>query len=141
MLPYRKIISRQLPHLFCHLFYQRITVRNQSVHLIGNILQFVGNIKFQIKYCSLQSNHICSCFPFIHSEKLKVSTKVKNIKLLLILAIQQARAESCSTSNHLPEFRLTHHLFEKHQVQHLRHINTGIQHIHRDCNLRHFFRI
>ena len=118
------------------MLYQRFTIGNQSFCLISGSLQFIGNLKFQLKNCSLKCDHICSGTSFIHAEELKISTEIKNIEFLLILSIHQGRAQTGTSPDHLPEFRLTHNLFEKYQIQNFRHINSRIQHIYRDCYLR-----
>src|SRR5699024_4729192 len=96
-----------------HMLYQCIPVSNQSFCLKFHILQFVSDLKFQIKNRSLQCHHISGCFSFIHTEKLKIATKIKNIKFLLILSVQQSWAQTGSPAYHLPEFCFTHNFLEK----------------------------
>ncbi len=86
-------------------------------------------------------NLISSLLSPTHSKKFKISAEVKDVKQLLIFSIKQSWTKSCATANHLPEFRLTHNFFKKHEIQHFRYINTCIEHINRNCNLRQFFRI
>ena len=77
----------------------------------------------------------------VHAKELKVAAEVENIELVLILTIQQPRTQTGAASNHLPELRFAHDLFKEHQIQHLRHVNAGVQHIHGNSDLRHFFRV
>ena len=98
-------------------------------------------MRFQIEYCPLKRHLICRRFPLIHSEKLKVSAKIKNVKPVFILSVKQSRTKSCSSAYHLPKLCLTHNLLKEHQIQNLRHINACIEHIHGNGNLRELFRI
>ena len=141
MLAHSKAVPRQFPHLPAHLIHQCFPVCSQPVRLIFHILKLIGNFKLQIKNRPLKRNCICCSFSFIHSEKIKVSAKIKNIEFLLIFSVQQTRTESCAPPNHLPEFCLAHNLFEKYQVQNLRHVDSRIQHIHGNGNLGQPFRI
>ncbi len=91
--------------------------------------------------CALQGKHIGSCPALAHAEKFKIAAEVEDIELVLILAIQQIRTQTGAAADHLPELCFAHNLFEEHQIQHFRHINTGIQHIHGDGNLRQLLRV
>ena len=77
----------------------------------------------------------------VHAKELKVAAEVKNIELVLILTIHQPRTQTGATPNHLPEFCLAHDLFEEHQIQHFRHVNAGVQHIHGNGDLRQFLQV
>ena len=45
------------------------------------------------------------------------------------------RTKTCATTDHLIELNLRAHLFEEDEVKTIRHVNTGIHHIHRHDNL------
>ena len=106
-----------------------------------HILQFIRNFKLQAENRALNGNHIRGGISFVHAEKFKISAEVKNVKLLLVLTIQKPRTQAGSATDHLPEFCLAQNLFEKDQIQNLRHIDAGVQHIHRDGNLRQLLRV
>ena len=89
--------------------------------------------------CPLQRDHVGGGFSLTHAEKLKVSAEIKDVKFIFVPAIQQGRAKSRATPNHLPEFCFAHNLLKEHKVQHFRHINARVQHIYRNRNLRQFF--
>ena len=130
MLTHSKVTFLQFLHFLTHVLHQSFPVCNQTLCLIGKILKFIRYFKLKIKYRSLNRNRIRYSLSFIHSEKLKVSTEIKNIKLLLILPIKKSRTKSCSPPYHLPELCLTHNLFKKYKIQHFRYINSRIQHIY-----------
>ena len=113
MLFYDKIISRQFLYFVQHLFHQILPICRQIFGLVFDILKLIRNIKLQIKNRPLKCQHISSRLAFVHTEKFKVSAKIKDIKLLLILSIYQAFAKSRSPADHLPELCFTHHLFKK----------------------------
>ena len=106
-----------------------------------HILQFIRDFKLQTENRTLNGNHIRGSISFVHAEELKIPAEVKNVKLLLVLTIQKPRTQAGSATDHLPEFCLAQNLFEKDQIQNLRHIDAGVQHIHRDGNLRQFLRV
>ena len=92
----------------------------------------------KIKDRSLKSKGIARCLTLTDSKEFKISTKIKYIELALIFTINKPRTKSCTTAYHLPKLGITHYLFKKYQIQYFRYIDTGIQHIHGDCNLWHF---
>jgi len=141
MLADSKVLFVQLPHLAHHILHQCLAEGNQIRCLIGQILQFEGNLGLQIEDRTLQGDHIGSRSALVHAKELKVAAEVENIELVLILTIQQPRTQTGATPNHLPEFCLAHDLFEEHQIQHFRHVNAGVQHIHGNSDLRHFLRV
>ncbi len=72
-------------------------------------------------------------------EKLKVFTKIEDDKLPLMVArTEQIRAKPRAAPDHLPVFGAAAHGFVKQQVGHLRNIDAGVQHIHRNGDLRQF---
>ena len=89
----------------------------------------------------MQGDHIGGRSALVHAKELKVAAEVKNIELVLVLTIQQPRTQTGAAPDHLPELRLAHDLFEEHQIQHLRHVNAGVQHIHGNGDLRQFLRV
>ena len=77
---------------------------------------------------------------FAHAEKFKIAAQVENIELVLVLPIHQPQTQPGAPADHLPEFRLAHHFLEEHQIQHIRHVDAGVQHIHGDGDLRQLVR-
>jgi len=141
VLPDSEVLPVQLLHLAYHILYQRLAEGNQVRRLIRQVLQFEGNLDLQMKDCALQGNHIGGRSALVHAKELKVAAEVKNIELVLILTIHQPRTQTGATPNHLPELRFAHDLFKEHQIQHLRHVDAGVQHIHGNGDLRQLFRI
>ena len=141
MLPNPKIVFGKLFYFFAHMAYQRIPIRNQPLCLIFYLLQLIANFKLQMEDRTLQRDPVFARFSFVHSEKFKIPTEIKNIKFIFVLSIKQTRTQSRSTPDHLPELRLAHYLFKENEVHNLRHINSGIQHINRNGDLRKFFRV
>ena len=90
---------------------------------------------------ALKGDHVGGRLALVHAEELKVAAEVENVEFLLVRAVQQAGAEPGAAANHLPELGLAHNLFEKHQVEHLRHINAGVQHVHGNGDLRQLLRV
>ena len=89
----------------------------------------------------MQCDLIGGWFSLVHPEEFEIPAEIKDIEFVFILTVHKSRAEPCPTADHLPELRLAHHLLEEHKIQNLRYINTGIQHIDRNGNLREFPRI
>ena len=137
----RKIVTVQFLHLAGHVLHQRSTERFQFFRLELHILQFIRDFKLQAENRALNGNHIRSSISFVHAEELKISAEVKNVKLLFILTIQKPRTQARTAPDHLPELCLAQNLFEKDQIQNLRHINASVQHIHRNGDLRKFLRV
>ena len=72
-------------------------------------------------------------------EELKVLTPVKYIELFLVRAVgKDSLAETCAAAYHLDIFDARVYRLKEYQVKNVWYINTGIQHIHRHYNLRHF---
>ena len=137
----RKVLAVQLAHLLHHVVHQCLAEGDQLRRLIGDILQLISDLCFQMEDRSLQRDHICGRSSFVHAEELKVAAKIKYIELLLVRAVDQSRTEPRPAPNHLPELRLAHDLLEENEIQHLRHVDAGIEHIHRDRDLRQLLRI
>ena len=95
----------------------------------------------KVKDCSLKSKRIASCLTLTYSKEFKISTKIKYIELALIFPINQSRTKPCTTTYHLPKLSIAHYFFKKYQIQYFRYIDTGIQHIHGDCNLWHLINL
>ena len=81
-------------------------------------------------------------------EELEISTVIKDQKTALsfvlsvdLIRAHKMRAEACTTSDHLPEFRFRFYLLKEHQVQRFRYVDTGIHHIHGHRDLRILLRI
>ena len=142
MLSRRKTFLIDSPDLFQHLIHQIISECHQRHRLVLQILQLMRQGEFNPVQLALQRSGILH-FPavWIQAEEFEISTEVENIEILLIRTVQQALTQPCPPADHLPEFRFAHHLLEKHQVQHFRHINSRIQHVHGNRNLRQLLRI
>ena len=141
MLADSKVLFVQFPHLAHHVIHQCLAEGNQIRCLIRQVLQFEGNLGLQIEDRTLQGDHIGGRSALVHAKELKVAAEVKNIELVLILTIHQPRTQTGATPNHLPELRFAHDLFKEHQIQHLRHVDAGVQHTHGNGDLRQLFRI
>ena len=89
----------------------------------------------------MQRNHILALSLPAHAEKVKVSAEIKNIEFGLVRSVQQSRTQTGPPAYHLPEFRFALYFLEENQIQHFRHVNPGIQHIHGNGDLREFLRI
>ena len=139
MLAHSKVVFIQLLYFAHHIIHKCLAERNQIGGLICQILQLKSNLRFQVENRPLHRNHVSSGFPLAHAEKLKVPAEVKDIKFVFVLAVQQSRAKACTAANHLPELCLAHDFLEKHKVQHFGHIDTCVQHIYGNRNLRQFF--
>ena len=76
--------------------------------------------------------------PFrIFGKKLEVLAVVEDVEFLFVnFRAEQPLAESGSTSHHLVKLGLGADQLEEDQVHNLRHVDAGIQHIHRDRNDR-----
>ena len=142
MLPDRKVFPIQLLHLSDHMIHKGFPVGCKPLLLLVlQILQLVGNLEFQVEDRSLKSDHIRGRFSSMHTEEFKVSAEIKDIKLTLVFPVDKTRTQPGSAADHLPELGLAHDLLEKDQVQDLRHIDAGIQHIYGNGNLRQLLRL
>jgi len=71
-------------------------------------------------------------------EELQILAIVKDVEELFILTRPiQVFAQAGAPANHLPELGLGADDLEEHQIDHLRHINAGVEHVHRDGDVRH----
>ena len=141
MLLDREIAPVQLLYLGKHLPHQLLPEGDQLLGLVGQILELIDNLGFQIENRTLQSHLVGGSFSLVHAEEFEVSAEVEDVEFFLILAVHQSRAQPGAPSYHLPELGLAHHLFEEYQVQHLRHIDAGVQHVYGDGDLRQLFRV
>ena len=70
------------------------------------------------------------------AEETKVIVIVKDQKSLLVhTGTEHIVAEARATAHHLQELDLGLDFLKKHQVQHIRHVNTGVHHIHGNRHL------
>ena len=90
---------------------------------------------------TLQGNHIGGGPSLVHAKELKVAAEVEDVELVLVLTVQQPRTQTGASPNHLPELCLAHDLLEKHQIQHFRHVNAGVQHVYGNGDLRQLLRV
>ena len=141
MLLDREIAPVQLLYFGKHLPHQLLPEGDQLLGLVGQILELIDNLGFQIENRTLQSHLIGGSLALVHAEEFEVSAEVEDVEFFLILAVHQSRAQPGAPSYHLPELGLAHHLFEEYQVQHLRHIDAGVQHVYGDGDLRQLFRV
>ena len=141
MLAHSEVFPVELPHLAHHIGHQLLTERRQLRRLISQILELERHLRLQLKQRPLERRLAGGWLALAHAEKLKISTKVENVEFCFIRPVQQSGAQPGAPPDHLPELGLAHHLFEKDQVQHLRHVDAGVQHIHRDDDPGQLFRL
>ncbi len=116
---------------------ERLAELDKLGRLVLCFLQFIGDFRLEGKELALQrSNLICSRFTLIHAEEFEVAAEVEDIELVFILSVYEPFAEPRSATDHLPEFRLAHDLLEEDKVQNFGHVDTRVEHIDRDCDLR-----
>ena len=71
------------------------------------------------------------------AEELQVLAVVEEVEELLVLpGPEQVRAQPRAAADHLPELGLRAHQLEEHQVHDLRHVDAGVEHVHRDRDVR-----
>jgi hypothetical protein len=51
---------------------------------------------------------------------------------------EQVFTEPRAAPHHLPELCFRTNRLEEDEIQYLRHVDAGVEHIHRDCNVRSF---
>ena len=135
VLPHSEVLSIQLLHLREHFVHQLLSEGNQFLGLVGQILELVDDLSFQIEDGALQGRLVGSGLALVHSEEFEVAAQVEDVELGLVLPVYQPRTQTGAPADHLPEFRFAHDLLEKHQIQHLGHINASVQHVHGDGDL------
>ena len=126
VLPHSEVFPIQLLHFGEHLSHQPLPEGDQVLGLVGQILEFVSNLGFQIENGALQGHLVGSGLALVHAEKLKVAAQIEDVELTFIFPVYQPRAQPGAPANHLPELRLAHDLLKEHQIQHLRHIDNLI---------------
>ena len=136
-----KVVPVQLAHLLHHVVDQRLAKVDQLRRLVVQILQLVSDLRLEVEDSTGQRDHVGGGFAFVHAEELEVAAEVEDVKLVLVRAVQKSRAEAGAAADHLPELGLAHDLFEEDQIQHLRHVDAGVQHIHRNGDLRQLLRV
>ena len=141
MLSYRKVLFIQFSDLADHIVDERFAEFDEVFRLVKQILKFESDLRFAMEDGALQGYHIRCRFPLVHAEKFKVPAEVEDIESLLVFSVEQGGAKTRAASDHLPEFRLAHDLLEEDEIQHLRHVYTGIEHIHGNGDLRKFLRV
>ena len=71
------------------------------------------------------------------AEELEVLAEVEDVEVLLVLArAEQVRAQPRAAADHLPELGLRAHQLEEHEVDDLRHVDAGVEHVDRDRDVR-----
>ena len=73
VLPHSKIRPIQLLHFGEHFIYQLLSKGDQFLSLVGQILELVDNLSFQIEDGTLQGHLVGSGLAFVHAEKLEVA--------------------------------------------------------------------
>ena len=77
----------------------------------------------------------------ILAEELEVAAEVEDEEILFVVAVPvEARAQTCSTPDHLPELRLRPHRLEEDEVGDLGHVDAGVEHVDADGDLWHLVR-
>ena len=75
-------------------------------------------------------------------EELEILAEIEDVEEFLVPAgPEQVRAQPGAAAEHLPEFRLRPHDLEEDQVDDLRHIDAGVEHVDRDRDVRRFVRL
>ena len=75
---------------------------------------------------------------WVLAEKFKVLAVIKHVEELLVLTGSiQVRAQPRATPHHLPELGFGPNHLEEHQIDDLRHVDAGVQHVHRNSDVRH----
>ena len=98
-------------------------------------------MRFQVEDGALQCDLQRCGLAVVHPEELEVAAEIENIELAFILTVHQTRAQTGTAADHLPELGLAHYLLEEHQIQTLRHVDAGVQHVHRNGDLGQLFGI
>ena len=114
----------------------------ELICLVRGVLQDSSEIHAEVKEAFRQGlgrNRVAAirCL----AEILDIAAPVEDEEELLIDALtEDVIAFAGATADHLPEFNLGLHLLKEDQVEDFRHIDSGVQHIHGNGNLRHFGR-
>ena len=85
-----------------------------------------------------------ACFDALglDAEKLEVAAKIEDVKLGFVESqAEQIGAQARAASYHLPELGFAANRLEDHQIQNVGHVDSRIQHIDRNRDLRHFVSI
>lgn len=70
-------------------------------------------------------------------EVVEVVAKIEDPEVLFVLPRpEQVWAQPGAAADHLPELDLRIHRLKKHQIHHLRHVDAGVEHVHRDREVR-----
>ncbi|MNI69337.1 hypothetical protein D3C73_1250780 [compost metagenome] len=68
-------------------------------------------------------------------EEIEVAVVIEDQELAFVFArAEQIGAQARATANHLPELDPGFDRFGEYQVDHFRHVDAGVEHVHRDGN-------
>ena len=71
------------------------------------------------------------------AEEVEVEAEVEDAEVLLVVVRpEQLRAQARAAPDHLPELDLRVDRLEEDQVRHLGHVDAGVEHVHRDRDVR-----
>ena len=74
---------------------------------------------------------------WILAEEVEIEAEVEDAEVLLaVVRTEQIRTESRAASDHLPELDLRVDRLEENQVRNLGNVDAGVEHIHRDGDVR-----
>ena len=104
------------------------------------ILESHSHIYAEIEELFRYGNHLSLRFSFrCHIEEVEVPAPIIYIEELLIQAFaMNVWGFTCSATYHLPKLNLRLYPLEEYQIKDIRDVDTGIHHIYRNNNLRHF---
>jgi hypothetical protein len=75
-------------------------------------------------------------------KELEILAKIEDVKEFLVPpGPKQVGAQPGAATEHLPEFRLRPHDLVKDQIDDLRHIDAGVEHVDRDRNVGRLLRL
>ena len=106
------------------------------------MLEYVGNVKTQAEQTFRKRLHSHRRNAGDRLGKIiQIAAPVEDIEMFLLFPVRIHRDRQARTpANHLLKLDFRFHNLETNQVKHLGHIDTRIEHIHRNCYLGVLFR-
>src|SRR5262249_33804579 len=124
------------PTWFLNMPANRWHLRTLAVDLADQ-LDARGKQAFGKRFCAGSLSHVR-----VLVEELEIAAPIENVEELLILArSKQIWTEARPAADHLPELCLGPHRLEEHEVDDLRHVYAGVQHVDRNRNVRWLVRV
>ena len=108
------------------------------VFLIILMLQMEGNLRSECENLLSQRLHNDGFLTVgVLVEILEVPAPVEDVEKLLVLSFAKyILRQTCSSSNHLHILDFALYSLEENEVQHIGHVYSRVEHIHRHSNLR-----